>query len=260
MGWSYRAERLSARLGWLAGDLVLSVIVLSLALLHSAVAVSAAAPALAAPALATPAPRAFVALASSTSARPVITRPKASGTDDGGDPLSERQERIATAVAAQGYYTEVGAGVDEVSLGRMQRRLVSAGDEIGVVMLAQAEPQPRTFANDILDLVRGKASKLTTIVVITPTDLAGSSRRFTNLDEGLAAALPVFEKDIVGGFVELHLALTGGPLPVGGKEPSKPSSVPWPAIFGAGAVLLALSAVILAVRSGRVRPPSAGAV
>ena len=243
MGWPYRVQlrrsprMCSARTGRVAVGLFLSMMSVLGAVVLTSVPVGAS---------------------TSVPARPAITRPPAG--NDGPDALGDHEELVATAVAANGYFTEFGAGVQEDALGRMQRRLVSAGDEIGVVMLAQSEPQIRSFANDILDLVRGKGSKLTTIVVISPTDLAGASRRFNNLDEGLAAALPVFEKDIVGGFVELHTALTGGPLPAGGKEPSKPSSTPWPAIFGGGGLLLAVAAVILALRGGRVRTPTSGAV
>ena len=200
-----------------------------------------------------------VASATATSvARSPITRP-AAGVETP-DPLSEQREIVAIAVTRLGYYTEPGAGVSTKDLSRVQRRLVSAGDEIGVVMLSTTQPQLKAFANEVLDLVRGKGSKLTTIVVLTPTELAGSSRRFTNLDEGLAASLPVFERDVVGGFEELHTALTGGPLPAGGKEPEEPSSVPWPIVFGGGGLLLAAIAVILALRSGRVRTPHSDAV
>ena len=129
---------------------------------------------------------------------------------------------------------------------------------MGLVVLADTPSDLKDMASELLDDVRGQGGTETTIVVLTPKQLAAESRLYPDIDAALAEALPTFQIDALGGFIWLHERLVGAPLP-GGAGLDEKSNFPWPAVVGGGVLLLAVLAVSLSFRR-RVPPRSTASV
>ena len=115
----------------------------------------------------------------------------------------------------------------------------------------------RFFAEDVLDDLRAARSDISTIVVLTPSDIAADSRTYTGdtLDQAVTEAIPEFQRDVTAGYERLFQLLAGAPLterlapldPSAGSAPQR-STVP---LFVAGGALLVVAAAVLAVIGSR---------
>lgn len=157
---------------------------------------------------------------------------------------------VADKLIAQGWYNEPGAGTEDGRLAEVQARLASTGSEWGLVALADNPALgTRVFSNEVLDLVRAKDGPKT-VVVLTPTEIAASSRTYEEADvqQALAASIPGFNRDVVAGFETLFAELTDGAAP-----PRPAPETTFPAVPIAGAAVTALAAVVLIIAGYRRR-------
>lgn len=132
----------------------------------------------------------------------------------GGLALAQTLDEVVADVERQGWYAERDADVDTDDLADL---LVTA-DDLVVVVLAGDDPDGADFA---ADQVRDELAGDTTVLVITPGEVAAVSDTFgdADLDGALDAALDRFDAggtttDAVGAFGE-HLGLLE-PQPVTG--------------------------------------------
>ena len=177
------------------------------------------------------------------------------GTGTGVDPLITS---VSPALAARGWFTEAGGGAESRTLERLARRLRADGNAWGLVALREPPAGgTRFFAEDVLDDLRAARSDISTIVVLTPSDIAADSRTYTGdaLDQAVTEAIPEFQRDVTAGYERLFQLLAGAPLtdrlapldPSAGSAPQR-STVP---LFVAGGALLVVAAAVLAVIGSR---------
>jgi len=178
-----------------------------------------------------------------------------SGAGAGADPLIAS---VGPALATRGWFTEAGGGAESRTLERLSRRLRAGSSPWGLVVLAEPPAGgTRFFAEDLLDDLRTARSDISTVVVLTPSDIAADSRTYSGeaLDQAVTEAIPDFQRDVTAGYERLFHLLAGAPLtdelapldPSAGSAPGR-STVP---LFVAGGALLVVAAAVLAVIGSR---------
>jgi hypothetical protein len=167
-----------------------------------------------------------------------------------------RVAEVSDAVRGKGWFTEPGAGVPSATLERVADRLHAAGASWGLVALAEAPAGgTKFFAADLLDALRGDEADVSTVVVLTPTDIAAESRTYgvDQVEPALTDAVPSFDRDVVAGYEHLFLSLAGAPLTAQvGNAAGRGGAGKLPAVV-AGASLLVAAVLLLALRRGSRR-------
>lgn len=178
-----------------------------------------------------------------------------SASDGSGNPLVAS---VSPVLASRGWFTEAGGGAESRTLERLSRRLRADGSAWGLVALSEKpDGGTRFFAKDVLDELRSTQSDISTVVVLTPSEIAADSRTYAgaDLDQALTQAIPDFQRDVTAGYERLFQLLAGAPLtddlapvaPSSGAAPQR-STVP---LFVAGGVLLVVAAVVVAMIGSR---------
>lgn len=184
----------------------------------------------------------------------------AATTAEASEPVDAERARVsavAAEVLAKGWYNEAGAGVDDDRLAEVQLRLATGGSPWGLVTLAEIPAfGTRSFGDELLVEVRAGGSPIKTVVVLTPSEVTAASRTYddTEVQTALAAAVPAFNTDVVGGFEALYADLTDAPVapgPEAGTEGGAAGGVRVLAVVGGACA--GLAALIVGVAGLRRR-------
>jgi hypothetical protein len=190
--------------------------------------------------------------------------PRAGAAAPGGSPLAAQGtttttadpliDSVGPALRSRGWYTQAGGGAESRALERLSRRLRADGSSWGLVALrGQPAQGTRSFAEDVLDDLQAAQSDISTVVVLTPSEVAAESRTYAGdtLDQAVTEAIPDFQRDVTAGYERLFQLLAGAPLthdlapldPAAAQAPPR-SKAP---LFVAGGVLAVAAAVVLVV-------------
>ncbi|MBT8164754.1 MAG: hypothetical protein HKO82_11395 [Acidimicrobiia bacterium] len=152
-----------------------------------------------------------------------------------GPALAQTPAEVAEIVAVQGYYVEPGAEpVSEAELIELANTMQDRGYNFVAVVLAE-DPSggAPAFASAIVD----QFSVGSTVVVLTPSELASDSTEFSNAELVRAGqdSLDVFNSDVNDGFTLFADNLTPGVAAGGG---SGGGGFPWGLVFVVGGIVL----------------------